>query len=72
MFQGSYNRELHLYIIMMIWFMMWNMLQRCHELARANLMKSKQRRVTQQASKVNMPVFSKGVKYYYVMKRQVN
>ena len=37
-------------------------LQRCHELARANLMKSKQRRVTQQASKVNMPVFKKGDK----------
>jgi len=34
----------------------------CHELARANLMKSKQRRVAQQASKVNMPIFRKGDK----------
>jgi hypothetical protein len=34
----------------------------CHELARANLMKSKQRRVAQQASKVNMPIFNKGDK----------
>ena len=37
-------------------------LQICHELARANLMKSKQRRVAQQASKVNMPIFNKGDK----------
>ena len=37
-------------------------LQRCHELARANLMKSKQRRVAQQASNVHMPVFKKGDK----------
>ena len=35
-------------------------LQTCHEIARANLMKSKQSRVAQQASKVNMPVFNKG------------
>jgi len=37
-------------------------LQICHEIARANLMKSKQRRVAQQASKVNMPIFNKGGK----------
>jgi len=37
-------------------------LQMCHELARANLMKSKERRVAQQASKVNMPVFKIGDK----------
>jgi len=37
-------------------------LQMCHEKARANLMKSKQRRVDQQASKVNMPIFNKGDK----------
>jgi len=37
-------------------------LQTCHEIARANLMKSKQRRVAQQASKVNMPIFNKGDK----------
>jgi hypothetical protein len=35
-------------------------LQICHETARANLMKSKQRMVAQQASKVNMPIFSNG------------
>ena len=37
-------------------------LQTCHEIARANLMQSKQRRVAQQASKVNMPIFAKGDK----------
>ena len=37
-------------------------LQICHELARANLMKSKQRRVAQQDSKVNIPIFNKGDK----------
>jgi len=34
-------------------------LRACHEIARANLMQSKQRRVAQQASKVKMPVFNK-------------
>ena len=37
-------------------------LQICHEIARANLMKSKQRRVAQQSSKVNMLIFNKGDK----------
>lgn len=37
-------------------------LQACHEVARANLMQSKQQRVAQQASKVNMPTFNKGDK----------
>jgi len=37
-------------------------LQICHVIARANLMMSKQRRVAQQASKVNMPIFNKGDK----------
>ena len=37
-------------------------LQTCHEIAQANLMKSKQHRVAQQARKVNMPVFNKGDK----------
>jgi len=37
-------------------------LQMCHELERANLMKSKQRRVAQQASKVNIPIFNEGDK----------
>jgi putative transposon-encoded protein len=37
-------------------------LQECHELARANLMQSKQRRVTQHASEVNMPKFYVGDK----------
>ena len=37
-------------------------LQLCQELARANLMKSKQRRVAQQASKAYMPIFNKGDK----------
>jgi hypothetical protein len=32
-------------------------LQWCHELARANLMQTKQRRIAQQTSKVNMPKF---------------
>jgi hypothetical protein len=32
-------------------------LQTCHELARANLMQTKQHRVTQQASKTNMLIF---------------
>ena len=35
-------------------------LQVCHEAARANLLQSKQQRVARQASKVNMPIFSKG------------
>ena len=33
-------------------------LQTCHEIARANLIQTKQRRVAQQASKVNMPIFN--------------
>ena len=37
-------------------------LQTCHEIARANLMQSKQRRVAQPASKVNMPILAKGDK----------
>ena len=37
-------------------------LQMCHELARTNLMKSKQRSVAQQTSKVNMSIFNKGDK----------
>jgi len=37
-------------------------LQTCQEIARANLMQSKQCRVAQQASKVNMPIFHKGDK----------
>ena len=36
-------------------------LQACHEVARANLMKSKQQRVAQHA-KVKMPIFHKGDK----------
>jgi hypothetical protein len=35
-------------------------LQECHEVARANLMQSMQRRVAQRSSKVNMPIFNKG------------
>ena len=37
-------------------------LRTCHEIGRANLMKSKQRRVAYQASKVSMPIFNKGDK----------
>jgi len=37
-------------------------LQTCHEIARANLMQSKQRRIAQQTSNVNMPIFNKGDK----------
>ena len=36
--------------------------QTCHEIARAKLMKSKQRRVARKCSKVNMPIFNKGDK----------
>jgi preprotein translocase subunit YajC len=37
-------------------------LQTCHEIARENLMKSKQQRVAKQASKVNMPILNIGDK----------
>ena len=37
-------------------------LQACHEIARANLMQSKQQRVAQHAMKVKMPSFQKGDK----------
>jgi hypothetical protein len=37
-------------------------LRECHEIARANLTQSKQRRVVQQISEVNMPTFQKGDK----------
>ena len=37
-------------------------LQACHEVARANLMQSKQQRVAQHAKNVKMPIFQKGVK----------
>jgi hypothetical protein len=37
-----------------------NKLQICHEIARANLMQTKQHRVVQQATKLNMPIFKVG------------
>jgi hypothetical protein len=39
-----------------------NKLQICHEVARANLMQTKQHRVAQQAKKTNMPLFKVGDK----------
>jgi len=42
--------------------------QACHEIAQANLTKSKQRRVAHQATKVNMPNFNKGDKVRIIMK----
>jgi hypothetical protein len=37
-------------------------LQECHEIAGTNLMQSKRRRVAQQSSKANMPIFNRGDK----------
>jgi hypothetical protein len=48
-------------------------LQECHELGRANLMRTKQRRVAQQASKVNMLKFYVGDKVLtWVINRCLN
>jgi hypothetical protein len=47
-------------------------LHECHNLARANLLQSKQHRVAQQSSKVNMSKFSVGDKVLLRTRRQVN
>lgn len=47
-------------------------LQECHELARANLMQTKQRRVAQQAPKLTFLNFVWEMKCYWEIKKQIN